>query len=339
MIRSLSAFALLSIPAAAFTVDKPREIDPKNAANGTLMMFDGVTPFGWEIKGDVSIHDGWMIVGGEKPTTITCNTAFPTKFVVFQIEYDKTLADEKQPRLTLNEKHKDQIPIHGLGAYATDSSVSTRVRLSVPAGTKVKVGDVLMSPETKVKLFSGKSLDGWKINAADPKRMSSKWSVTADRELSLKSGPGDLVTEQEFANFVLRLDCKTLGKSLNSGVFFRCIPGQYQNGYEAQIHNGFKSDDRTKPTDYGTGAIYRRTPARKVVSNDNEWFTMTIVADGKHIATWVNGYQTIDWTDDRKENDNPRLGYRAAKGPISLQGHDPTTDILFRNIGIVELPK
>jgi uncharacterized protein with LGFP repeats len=66
---------------------------------------------------------------------------------------------------------------------------------------------------------------------------------------------------------------------------------------------------------------------------------MTIVADGKHIATWVNGYQTIDWTDDRKENDNPRLGYRAAKGPISLQGHDPTTDILFRNIGIVELPK
>ena len=55
------------------------------------------------------------------------------------------------------------------------------------------------------------------------------------------------------------------GKALNSGIFFRCIPGQYQNGYEAQIQNGFKDDDRTKPVDFGTGAIYRRVPARKVV--------------------------------------------------------------------------
>ena len=125
----------------------------------------------------------------------------------------------------------------------------------------------------------------------------------------------------------------------NSGVFFRCIPGQYQNGYEAQIQNSLKENDRTKPLDFGTGAIYRRIPARKVVSNDNEWFTMTIVAEGKRIATWVNGYQTVDWTDDRQADENPRKGYRAAKGPISLQGHDPTTDILFRNIRIAEPPK
>jgi hypothetical protein len=187
------------------------------------------------------------------------------------------------------------------------------------------------------ELFAGKNLDGWKVNPADPKRMASKWEVTEDGELSLKNGPGDLVTEKEFDNFVLQLECKTLGKSLNSGVFFRCIPDQYQNGYEAQIHNGFKGDDRTKPVDFGTGAIYRRAPARKVVSNDNEWFTMTVVADGKHFATWVNGYQTVDWTDDRKENENPRQGFRAAKGPISLQGHDPTTDILFRNIRLADL--
>ncbi len=153
----------------------------------------------------------------------------------------------------------------------------------------------------------------------------------------VKNGPGDLVSEKEFDNFVLQFECKTLGKALNSGIFFRCIPGQYQNGYEAQIQNAFKDDDRTKPLDFGTGAIYRRVPARKVVSNDNEWFTMTVVADGKHIATWVNGYQTVDWTDDRKENDNPRQGYRAAKGPLSIQGHDPTTDLLFRNIRVAEL--
>ena len=43
--------------------------------------------------------------------------------------------------------------------------------------------------------------------------------------------PGDLVIEKELDNFVLQFECKTLGKALNSGFFFRCIPGQYQNGY------------------------------------------------------------------------------------------------------------
>ena len=340
MFRLLAALALLAVASPAFAEDKPREIPPKEAANGTLMMFDGVTTFGWKVEGDVAIKGGWMIVGGEEATTITSTSTICAGFVMLQVEYPDNLAKGKEPRVTLNAKHTDKVPINGgLGGYALDPDLPTQIRLTVPAGTTVKVGDVFLGPATKGKLlFTGKNLDGWKINAADPKRAASKWEVTKDGELSVKNGPGDLVTEKEFDNFVLQFECKTNGKALNSGFFFRCIPGQYQNGYEAQIQNAYKDDDRTKPADFGTGAIYRRVAARKVVSNDNEWFTMTVVADGKHIATWVNGYQTVDWTDDRKENDNPRTGYRAAKGPISIQGHDPTTDILFRNIRIAELP-
>jgi hypothetical protein len=204
--------------------------------------------------------------------------------------------------------------------------------------TPAVLRSVKLLPLNTKPLFTGKSLDGWKVNQADPKRMASKFAVTKEGELSVKNGPGDLVTEKEFDNFVLQFECKTLGKGLNSGIFFRCIPGQYQNGYEAQIQNLFKGDDRTKPVDFGTGAIYRRIPARRVVSNDNEWFTMTVAATGKHIATWVNGYQTVDWVDERPADDNPRKGFRAAKGTISIQGHDPTTVLLFRNIRIAEIP-
>jgi hypothetical protein len=198
--------------------------------------------------------------------------------------------------------------------------------------------NVKLRPLETKPLFNGKDLSGWSVNKADPKRMASKWEVTKDGELSLKNGTGDLVSDKQFDDFVLQLDCKTLGPALNSGVFFRNIPGQYQNGYECQIQNSHKEGDRTKPSDFGTGAIYRRIPARKVVSNDNEWFTMTVVARGKHISTWVNGYQTVDWTDDRPADENPRKGYRAEKGPLSLQGHDPSTDLLFRNIRIAEMP-
>jgi hypothetical protein len=52
----------------------------------------------------------------------------------------------------------------------------------------------------------------------------------------------------------------------------------------------------------------------------------------------VNGFPVTDWTDNRPIHDNARNGCRLEKGPISLQGHDPTTDLNFRNIRIAELP-
>ncbi|MGL1548972.1 3-keto-disaccharide hydrolase, partial [Vibrio parahaemolyticus] len=84
--------------------------------------------------------------------------------------------------------------------------------------------------------------------------------------------------------------------------------------------------------DFGTGAIYRRVPARGPVSKDQEWFTMTIVANGKHLATWVNGIQQADYVDNRPVTNNARNGCKLEKGVISLQGHDKTTDLNFRNI-------
>jgi hypothetical protein len=42
--------------------------------------------------------------------------------------------------------------------------------------------------------------------------------------------------------------------------------------------------------------------------------------------------------DERKPNANPRNGKRLEAGHISLQGHDKTTDILFRNLRLAELP-
>jgi hypothetical protein len=135
----------------------------------------------------------------------------------------------------------------------------------------------------------------------------------------------------------MQLDCKVNGHGLNSGLFFRCIPGDVLMGYESQIQNAMKDGDPTKPVDAGTGAIYRRTTARRIVAEDHEWFTKTIIADGPHIAVWVNGYQVTDWTDDRPVDENPRKGLRTAPGTIAIQGHDPTTDLLFRNLKIAEL--
>jgi hypothetical protein len=43
--------------------------------------------------------------------------------------------------------------------------------------------------------------------------------------------------------------------------------------------------------------------------------------------------------DNRPARENAREGYRAEAGAISIQGHDPTTDLSFRKIRIAELPR
>ena len=108
------------------------------------------------------------------------------------------------------------------------------------------------------------------------------------------------------------------------------------NGYESQIHNGTIGGDRTKPMDCGTGGIFRRQNARLVVANDLAWFHKTIIADGPHMAVWVNGYQVSDWIDDRQPHANPRNGRRTAAGTLQIQGHDPTTNLSFRDFRIAE---
>jgi hypothetical protein len=55
------------------------------------------------------------------------------------------------------------------------------------------------------------------------------------------------------------------------------------------------------------------------------------------MAVWVNGYQVTDWKDGRQPNENPRSGLRTEPGTIQIQGHDPTTDLSFRNLRIAEL--
>lgn len=194
---------------------------------------------------------------------------------------------------------------------------------------------VRLRPLGLKSIFNGRDLTGWN---ADHK-MDATFSVTEAGELSVRGGRGQLESEEEFADFVLQLACKVNGEGLNSGVFFRSIPGEFVQGYESQISNTMKDGDPQRPADFGTGAIYRRQAARRIVAEDNAWFTKTLIARGPRISVWVNGYLVTDWVDTRPASENPREGMRLKGGTLSLQAHDPTTDLLFRDLRIVELPR
>jgi hypothetical protein len=53
---------------------------------------------------------------------------------------------------------------------------------------------------------------------------------------------------------------------------------------------------------------------------------------------WIDGEQVTDWTDTRKPDPNARNGLRLEAGHFSIQGHDPTTDLSFKNLRVREYP-
>ena len=57
------------------------------------------------------------------------------------------------------------------------------------------------------------------------------------------------------------------------------------------------------------------------------------------MATWVNGIQVSDFADTRSEGADVLKEARLNAGPISLQAHDPTTNLDFRNLRIAVLTK
>lgn len=192
---------------------------------------------------------------------------------------------------------------------------------------------IQLTPLGLQPLISDNNLSQWK----QYEEFEGRFTLDADGTLQVRGGPGQLETREQFADFILQLECRTNAVGLNSGIFFRCIPGDRLMGYESQIHNGFLRD-RAHPVDAGTGAIFRRCPARWVVGDDLAWVHKTIIVNGAHMAVWVNGYPVSDWTDERPRHDNPRQGQRLAAGTIMIQAHDPTTSVDFRNLRIAELP-
>jgi hypothetical protein len=362
---SVFTFLILACHPCAGDEPKPNTLTPKEIAEGWILLFDGESTFGWRVVGDAKVEKGELTLGGAKPATATSTSALP---------WSRAHGVSMETRWEGKESPTFWFAFGGMVGL-TDAAKSKFVRqfmstddglpgnefgpqgYKVPAGSKLFLKDIKYQPRKLKPLFNGKDLAGWKVHSGK----KSKFSVTPEGWIHLKDGPGDLQSEARYDDFILQLECKTNGKLLNSGVFFRCQPGEYQQGYEAQIHNGFDADKpkeyvveeydpktnelkaknkmKSPAVDYGTGGIYRRVPARKQAAKDGEWFTMTVIAHGRHIATWVNGIQMVDWTDNRPLKDNARNGCRLEKGAISLQGHDATTDLYFRNIRIAELPK
>lgn len=219
--------------------------------------------------------------------------------------------------------------------------VTRRALLATAAAAVPVVGGVAFAQGEAgfVPLFDGKTLNGWTlVRGRGPGYVVENGTIVCPKE-----GGGNLYTEKEYANFILRLEWR-LWDGGNNGVGIRApLEGDaaYQ-GMEIQVldeESEVYKKSGLKPTQY-TGAVYDVFPPRRgFVKRDGAWNSMEIMADGRRIRNTLNGEVIIDVNlDDVKDPEvlKKHPGLARKSGHLGFLGHG--TRVEFRNIRLKQLP-
>lgn len=186
-------------------------------------------------------------------------------------------------------------------------------------------------------LFDGKTLDGWQI----VNKHGEGYIVKEGAIVCPADGGGNLFTEKEYGNFVLRFEYR-LAPGGNNGVGLRApLEGDAAYvGMESQILD----DDapqyaNLEPGQYH-GSIYKLLPAKRgAPKKAGEWNTEEIVCNGRHVKVTVNDMVTVDGNlddvkDEKTLKEHP--GIQRTTGHIGFLGHGAYVE--FRNIRVKTLP-
>ncbi len=202
-----------------------------------------------------------------------------------------------------------------------------------------------VAPAGFVRLFDGKTLDGWQGLVGNPitrAKMSPEALALAKQKATTEAqkhwrvvdnvivydGKNDnLCTAKDYGNFELWVDWK-LPAHGDSGLYLRGSP-------QVQIW-----DDKPEvAAKIGSGGLYnnQKNPSNPTKKADNpigEWNRFHILMIGERVTVWLNGELVVHNVplENYWERDKPIY----PRGAIELQHHGDT--LSFRNIFVRELP-
>ena len=177
----------------------------------------------------------------------------------------------------------------------------------------------------KDRLFNGRNLKNWTVT---PDKENIWWSVK-DGILYAKSDAeetgSNLWSQEEYQDFLMRLEFKMGSGTVDSGVFLRG-----ENPESPQIQIGISGSLKVDMT--GSPYVPKQGyPAKAEVENllnVKGWNTMLIKVVKNHYEVWLNGEGVLDYT----------LDNASLQGPVGLKLHPGRTmDIMFKEIYIKKL--
>jgi hypothetical protein len=211
--------------------------------------------------------------------------------------------------------------------------------------TLLSLALTLAASANPVPLFDGKTFTGWEGDTGTVWRIEDgalvAGSLTAKQEKN-----NFLATTKTYGDFELTLKWKLEGTEgfVNGGVQFRTerIPNHHEvSGYQADLGKGYD------------GALYDESRRKKILAQPTpevlakaqkpvgEWNDYRIRAEGKRIQIWLNGIQTVDYTETEGIIlQNGKTMVIQPTGIIAVQIHGNATSIVrYKDLMIEELTK
>jgi hypothetical protein len=150
-------------------------------------------------------------------------------------------------------------------------------------------------------LFDGKTLDGWE-GKSDVFRVEEGAIVAGSLKQAIPRNEF-LCTTRDYGDFELRLEARLRGEGKNAGVQFRSrrIPDHHEViGYQCDM--GVMAE---RPI---WGSLYDESRRRKFLADGDaeklakalkadDWNELVVRCEGPRIRIWVNGLQTVDYTE------------------------------------------
>lgn len=154
---------------------------------------------------------------------------------------------------------------------------------------------------TEDVLFDGTSFHGWEGDTLNTWRIE-EGSIIGGSLVNKVPHNDFLCTRESYDDFVLRLQFKLTGSEgfVNAGVQFRserlADPAYEMKGYQADLGPGY------------WGSLYDESRRNKILASadssvlanslrPSEWNDYEIRAEGRRIRLYINGVQTVDYTE------------------------------------------
>lgn len=197
---------------------------------------------------------------------------------------------------------------------------------------------ILVSPgicqNSKTKLlFDGGSFKGWEGDTIHTWRIANNVLTGGSLKDTVPHNEF-LCTTQQFGDFELNLQFKLTGTGfVNAGIQFHSQrlkdPSYEMIGYQADLGKDYWASLYDESRRNKTLAKPSDELVKKIVKQD-QWNDYKIRSKGKRIQIWLNGVQTVDYTETDKAI--PHTGF------IALQVHGGgMVEASYRNIKITRL--
>jgi hypothetical protein len=198
-------------------------------------------------------------------------------------------------------------------------------------------------------LFNGKDFTGW-VYGQRPNGTENKsgkgYQIENGVIYSTKEDGGNLYTEKEYANFVLRFEFR-LTPNANNGIGIRAplVGDAAYVGMEIQVLDDSGSQYANLLPGQYHGSIYKVAPAKRGFQKPvGEWNSEEITANGRRVTVKLNGTIIVDCNLDEVTDEATLKEHRDLTKPEGSRGIANTTGhigflghgahVEFRNIRI-----